>query len=100
MPQPHAIDVSPITQLCAEDWGWYKTTMQNLDQAQFFAEETLAVHERDTIIARAKLLQSGIRATPKNLRWQARARLGETMRWYETPVYPNLGARRPDMAIG
>jgi hypothetical protein len=23
VPQPNALDVSPITQLCAEDWGWY-----------------------------------------------------------------------------
>jgi hypothetical protein len=99
VPQPNALDVSPITQLCAEDWGWYKTTMQNLEQIELFAEETFAGHERATISARAKLLRSGIQATPKNLRWQARARLGETIRWYETPVYPNLGMRRPDMAL-
>lgn len=99
VPQSNAVDVSPLTQLCAEEWGWYKTTMQNLDRVQRFAEKTLAAHERDAVIPRVNLLQSGLHATPKSLRWQARARLGETMRWYETPRYPNLPARRPDRAI-
>ena len=31
------------------------------------------------------MLSKAIEATPKSLRWKARARVGERVRWYEQP---------------
>jgi hypothetical protein len=93
------IDASQITALCVDDWGWYKTISMNLDQLIYFAEDRLLLAERNVVSERVRRLKSGIDATPKSLRWQARARLGESVRWYETPVEVNVPTR-PDMAIG
>ncbi len=99
VPKANQIDASQITALCVDDWGWYKTISMNLEQLIYFAEDSLLLAERNAVIERARRLKSGMDASPKSLRWQARARLGETVRWYETPV--EIGATtRPDMAIG
>ena len=93
------IDTSQITALCVDDWGWYKTISMNLEQLIYFAEDSLLLAERNVVIERARRLKSGMDATPKSLRWQARARLGESVRWYETPAEVSAPTR-PDMAMG
>jgi predicted regulator of Ras-like GTPase activity (Roadblock/LC7/MglB family) len=99
VPKENQIDASCITPLCVDDWGWYKSISMNLDQLVYFAEESLLSAERNVVIERVRRLQSCIDATPKSLLWQARARLGEGIRWYESP--PDLNQPvRPDMAIG
>jgi hypothetical protein len=99
VPKANQIDASQITALGVDDWGWYKTISINLEQLIYFAEDSLLLAERNVVIERARRLKSGMDASPKSFRWQARARLGETVRWYETPV--EAGATtRPDMAIG
>jgi hypothetical protein len=99
IPKHSQIDTAYITALCVDDWGWYKTISMNLEQLIYFAEDSLLPAERNIVVERARRLKSGIDATPKSLRWQARARLGESVRWYETPVEATAPSR-PDMAIG
>ncbi len=93
------IDASAITRLCADDWGWFKTVSVNLDRVGSFAGTTLPPPDRGIVQERIQRLRQSVASAPKSLRWQTRARLGETARWYETPI---IGHRtgRPDMAIG
>jgi hypothetical protein len=93
------IDASQISALCAEDWGWHKTVSVNLEQLIYFAEDSLMLAEKNAVIDRARRLKSSIDATPKSLRWQVRARLGESVHWYNIPVDLNTPIR-PDMAMG
>lgn len=79
------IDASAVTRLCADDWGWYKTTTLNLDRLTAFAATTLEAGEAKTVAERARRLRESIDGAPKSLRWQTRARLGETVKWYESP---------------
>jgi predicted regulator of Ras-like GTPase activity (Roadblock/LC7/MglB family) len=94
------IDVSYITRLCTEDWGWFKTVSTNLDRLATMANAHLPPTEKEIIVERAQRLKHSIASAPKGLRWQARARLGESARWYETPLVYRPNAVRPDMAIG
>ena len=71
----------------------------NLEQLVYFAEGSLLPAERNVVIERARRLKSSLDATSKSLRWQARARLGESMRWYETPAESGAPTR-PETAIG
>ncbi len=93
------IDASEITRLCAEDWGWFKTVSTNLDRVLLFAASVLKPAENAVVHERAQRLKKSITNAPKSLRWQTRARLGESVRWYETPIPINSGSR-PEMAIG
>jgi hypothetical protein len=93
------IDASQITRLCADDWGWYKTVSMNLDRVSTFAAENLLAADRAVVTERARRLKQNLNDAPKSLRWQTRARLGENMRWYDTPVIGRPSGR-PDMAFG
>ncbi|MBI5304305.1 MAG: hypothetical protein HY868_19385 [Chloroflexi bacterium] len=98
-PEKDKIDSSLITQLCTEDWGWYKTVTKNLDLLIAYAEQKLVQIHRDRVIDQARRLRSGIQVTPKSLRWQTRASLGETIRWYATPIRADTFVGRPDMSL-
>ncbi len=100
-PEEEKIDASEVTRVCADDWGWYKTVTTNLDQLVTFAPTALSPSESDTVIDRVQRLRQSIDGAPKSLRWQTRARIGETMRWYETPLsVATRSPGRPDLAIG
>jgi predicted regulator of Ras-like GTPase activity (Roadblock/LC7/MglB family) len=93
------LDAAQITNLCADDWGWFKTISMNLDRVVSFAAASLTPADRAIVSERAQRLKQSIDSAPKSLRWQTRARLGEAVKWYETP--PVFSSRpRPDMALG
>lgn len=94
-----AIDATQITRLCAEDWGWYRTVTMNLDRLRAFVARELSPSEEALVVNRLQRLRQGIDAAPKSLRWQTRARIGDTVRWYETPQIGTAGSR-PDLAMG
>ena len=77
--------MSHITRVCAEDWGWFKTVSTNLDRLTTFAVTHLSPSDMKRTAERIQRLRQSINTAPKNLRWQTRARLGETVKWYDTP---------------
>ncbi len=83
--QPGVIDPLVIVELCVGDWGWYKTTTMNLEKCMSLAPQVLESGEAEVTIKRARRLMQMIEEAPKSLRWQLRARLGESRKWYEEP---------------
>lgn len=79
------IQLATIARLCADDWGWYKTAMMNLQRLMAFALKTLADDEKTLVIERASRVVQAIEEAPKSSVWQARARLGESTPWYNVP---------------
>lgn len=80
-----AIDGTLVAGICGEDWGWYKTTTQNLAKAEAGADAFQAGRAADNIRSRVRRLVEMIEEAPKSLRWQVRARVGERQPWYEVP---------------
>ena len=70
------IDDERVAQVCADDWGWWRTATQTLEKLERFAPDTAP---------RVAQLRARIEAEPKSLRWRARAKVGDRMRWYEEP---------------
>ncbi len=101
-PEKERIDASHVTRLCADDWGWYKTVTLNLDRLVTFAQAKLSPTESTTVSERVRRLKQNIDGAPKTLRWQTRARIGNGVRWYETPLTISRArpSNRPDMAMG
>lgn len=85
-PDKNRLDASEITHLCADDWSWGKAVTMNLERVIAFAPTHLPSNEQARVTERARRLKTSIDNAPKSLRWQTRARLGEGMRWHETPV--------------
>jgi hypothetical protein len=72
-----------ISELCAEDWGLWRTITQNLEALR----ERVAGYDvdRETVAGRVTVLLERIEATPKSRAWRLRAKVGERKRWYQLP---------------
>ncbi|MDP9260029.1 MAG: nucleotidyltransferase family protein [Actinomycetota bacterium] len=80
------IDAARIADLCARDWGLYRTLQINLERlSSGLAESGLSGDEQRLIAARLAGLTAAIEAAPKSVKWKARARVGDRVRWYEEP---------------
>lgn len=77
------IDVDYLAQLCAEDWGLWRTVgmvaeraisaAKNLGEPGARAEQTLR-----------RMLEE-IESRPKSRKWKLRARIGDRKQWYQLP---------------
>lgn len=75
-----------VAQVCAEDWGLWKTAGLALRRARTFAAQAgLASEAARTIDERAAALLQALEQAPKPLRWRLRAAIGERVQWYELP---------------
>ena len=80
-----AIDVRRVLALTGADWGLCHTVERNLGKVAAFARERKPSHAPFDPVVQAEALLAGIAAGRKSMAWQLRSRIGERMRWYETP---------------
>ena len=80
-----AIDLGRIAEVLGADWGFCHTVERNLGGlAELWAKEPLAAPPND-VAAQVAGLRAAIERAPKSFGWKSRARVGERVRWYETP---------------
>jgi len=81
-----AVNGARIAELCAADWGLWRTITHNLKRcAELLGEYDLPDEDRDRVDRRLKQLIERIEAAPKSRGWKMRARIGDRKRWYELP---------------
>ncbi len=81
---PEAINVRYLADLCANDWGIYRTFTENLKKVLYFVDKwDLAPDDKANVREKLETMQRRIEEAPKTLRWRMRARVGERVRWYE-----------------
>jgi hypothetical protein len=72
-----------VAELCARDWGLWRTITRNLESV---GQHLVAYDvDHETVSARVDRLQERIEAAPKSRAWKLRAKVGERKRWYELP---------------
>jgi hypothetical protein len=78
------LNVARIANLCAEDWGLWRTTTMNLEKLQRFAASHSMLNgvQKARLGAQVAALQERVDAEPKPLAWRLRARIGERVKWY------------------
>ena len=80
------INVPRIVQLCAKDWGLWKTVTLSLGKVrEFYSAFELEPAAQQTIDERVDLLRRALDEAPKSSRWKLRAAIGERMPWYDLP---------------
>jgi hypothetical protein len=79
------IDRRRIVAVAGADWGFCHTIQRNLGLVGEEARRRVPADPRIDPIRQVEALLAAIDAAPKSLGWQARARIGERIRWYETP---------------
>ncbi|HLH66692.1 MAG TPA: hypothetical protein VKV27_13415 [Solirubrobacteraceae bacterium] len=81
-----AINGARIAQLCAADWGLWRTITHNLKRCLEHASDyELPTADAERVRARLTQLLERIESEPKSRGWRLRARIGERKRWYELP---------------
>lgn len=80
------IDAGVVAGLCAGDWGLWRTVGGTLAEARArLPESTLSEQEQAVVERRIDELLVRLEREPKSLRWKARARVGDRVRWYQEP---------------
>jgi hypothetical protein len=81
-----AINGKRIAELCAGDWGLWRTITANVEKVLGHAGDyDVPEEDRERIRQRLQEVLERIEAEPKSRSWKLRARIGERKRWYELP---------------
>jgi hypothetical protein len=87
--EPGTIGLGRILPLVAGDWGWWRTITLNLNRIADLAggagKHLVPAGAEHDAVGQLGALGQAIDATPKTLRWKARAKVGERVRWYDEP---------------
>jgi hypothetical protein len=78
------LNAGRVAELCADDWGLWRTITQNLLSCRTFAD-TYDVPDRARLEQRLDALLDRIEREPKPRSWRLRAKIGDRKRWYELP---------------
>jgi hypothetical protein len=80
------VNAARIAELCASDWGIWRTITANLDACrQRVGGYELEPAEREQVAARVGELLDRVEAEPKSRGWRRRAKVGDRKPWYELP---------------
>ncbi len=80
------INLPRVVEVCAADWGLWKTVGLSLMKVQDFClAHDLDPAHRATIVERLNLLKAALDESPKPLKWKLRAAIGEKVQWYDLP---------------
>lgn len=87
---PDEISLARVTAVLGTDWGFCHTAERNLGKvAELAAAEPVpagpvpgAGHD---VAAQVEAIRAAIEAAPKSRSWRMRSRIGERVKWYETP---------------
>lgn len=81
-----AINAQRIGELCASDWGLWRTITGNLSGcAELLPNYPLPDDESKRVGDRLQKVRDRIDEAPKSRGWKLRAKIGERKRWYELP---------------
>jgi hypothetical protein len=82
----NAVNAARIAELCASDWGLWRTITANLRRCgELLNGYDLAEDDRRRVSARLGAVLEQIEAAPKSRGWKLRDKIGERRRWYELP---------------
>lgn len=75
-----------LADICANDWGTYKTFRINLDKALTVLEAlSMDTTRKELAKSRIAKFRKMMEDAPKSFRWKLRAQVGESVKWYELP---------------
>ena len=88
------INAERIGELCARDWGLWRTTTRSLETLEAMVDGlSLEAGPRQVLRERLAAVRDAMDVAPKTLKWKARNRIGDRMPWYELPEDPDRGSQ-------
>ncbi|MCK6540536.1 MAG: hypothetical protein L6Q26_10825, partial [Anaerolineales bacterium] len=78
-------NIKLAAQLCANDWGLWRTTTMNLEKVKQLARgySQLTPEQKAKVEAQVDEALARINNEPKPLAWRLRDRVGDRVKWYK-----------------
>src|SRR5262249_45272736 len=83
--QADEISLGRVTAVLGADWGFCHTAERNLGRVLELAAAEPPPGAGHDAAAQVGAVQAAIEAAPKSRSWRLRSRIGERVKWYETP---------------
>ncbi len=79
------INIKRAAQLCANDWGLWRTTTMNLDKVKQLAGHytQLAPEQKSKVESQVNEALACLNNEPKPMAWKLRDRVGDRVKWYK-----------------
>jgi ABC-type Zn uptake system ZnuABC Zn-binding protein ZnuA len=79
------INIKLTAQLCANDWGLWRTTTLNLEKVKQLAHgySQLTPEQKEKVEAQVDAALARINDEPKPIAWRLRDRVGDRLKWYK-----------------
>jgi len=79
------INIKLAAQLCANDWGLWRTTTMNLDKVKQLAQHytQLTPEQKEKVTSQVDKTLARLNNEPKPLAWRLRDRVGDRIKWYK-----------------
>ena len=79
------INIKRVSELCAADWGLWRTTTMNLGKVRALAQsyEQLTPEQKAAIDSQVQKALTRIDQEPKSMAWRLRSRVGDRVKWYK-----------------
>ena len=79
------ISLARVTAVLGTDWGFCHTAERNLGKVAELAAAEPPPGGGHDVAAQVGAIRAAIEAAPKSRSWRMRSRIGERVKWYETP---------------
>lgn len=79
------LNVARVAELCAAEWGLWRTTTMNLDKVRELAQgyPQLSAEQKAHVGQQVAGILARMDSAPKPLAWRIRARVGDRVKWYK-----------------
>jgi hypothetical protein len=82
---PEAVSLPRLRRVLGGDWGFCHTTERNLGKLEELWAESPLPEAACNVSEQIAAIRAAIDDAPKTMAWRMRSRVGERVRWYETP---------------
>jgi hypothetical protein len=82
------ISVNRLNELCANDWGWWRTVTMVAERTHKYARELCQQPDGaalEHVPDRIRHMLAELERASKSRRWKMRARVGDRVRWHDDP---------------
>jgi hypothetical protein len=79
------INLPRLSAVCSSDWGWWRTVTQVAQRTDKYARSLAGLNGHAHVLEEIRAILRELETSPKSRRWKLRARVGERVRWHETP---------------
>lgn len=79
------INIKLAAQLCAKEWGLWRTTTMNLDKVRQLAQSysQLTPEQKIKVTTQVDQILARLNDEPKSMAWRIRDRVGDRVKWYK-----------------